>query len=35
MIIPAPERPNQKWSMDFVSDITVTGATLPSFDVRG
>ena len=25
MIIPAPERPNQKWSMDFVSDITITG----------
>ena len=25
MIIPAPERPNQKWSMDFVSDSTVTG----------
>ena len=25
MIIPALERPNQKWSMDFVSDSTVTG----------
>ena len=25
VIIPAPERPNQKWSMDFVSDSTVTG----------
>ena len=25
VIIPVPERPNQKWSMDFVSDITVTG----------
>ena len=25
MIIPASERPNQKWSMDFVSDSTVTG----------
>jgi putative transposase len=25
MIIPAPERPNQKWSMDFVTDSTVTG----------
>ena len=25
VIIPAPERPNQKWSMDFVSDVTVTG----------
>ena len=25
VIIPAPEGPNQKWSMDFVSDITVTG----------
>ena len=23
--IPAPERPNQKWSMDFVSDSIVTG----------
>ena len=25
VIIPPPERPNQKWSMDFVSDSTVTG----------
>ena len=25
VIIPAPERPNQKWSMDFVSDSAVTG----------
>jgi putative transposase len=25
VIIPAPERPNQKWSMDFVSDSVVTG----------
>lgn len=25
MTIPAPERPNQKWSMDFVTDSTVTG----------
>ena len=25
MIIPAPERPNQKWSMDFVADSAVTG----------
>ena len=25
VIIPAPQRPNQKWSMDFVSDSTVTG----------
>ena len=25
MIIPAPELPNQKWSIDFVSDSTVTG----------
>ena len=25
VIIPVPERPNQKWSMDLVSDITVTG----------
>ena len=25
MVIPAPERPNQKWSMDFVSDSIVTG----------
>jgi len=25
MVIPAPERPNQKWSMDFVTDSTVTG----------
>ena len=25
VIIPVPERPNQKWSMDFVSDSTVTG----------
>ena len=24
-VIPAPERPNQKWSMDFVADSTVTG----------
>jgi putative transposase len=24
-VIPAPERPNQKWSMDFVSDSIVTG----------
>ena len=25
VIIPAPEQPNQKWSMDFVTDSTVTG----------
>lgn len=25
VVIPAPERPNQKWSMDFVFDSTVTG----------
>ncbi len=25
VIIPSPERPNQKWSMDFVSDSVVTG----------
>jgi len=25
MVIPAPEGPNQKWSMDFVSDSIVTG----------
>ena len=25
VIIPAPERPNQRWSMDFVSDSTVAG----------
>ena len=25
MIIPAPERPNRNWSMDFVADSTVTG----------
>ena len=25
MVIPTPERPNQKWSMDFVTDSTVTG----------
>ena len=25
VIIPAPERPNQRWSMDFVADSTVTG----------
>ena len=25
VIVPAPERPNQKWSMDFVSDSVVTG----------
>ena len=25
VIISAPERPNQKWSMDFVSDSVVTG----------
>ena len=25
VIMPAPERPNQKWSMDFVSDSVVTG----------
>ncbi len=25
MMIPAPERPNQKWSMDFVTDSIVTG----------
>ena len=24
-VIPTPERPNQKWSMDFVTDSTVTG----------
>ena len=24
-VIPAPERPNQKWSMDFVADSIVTG----------
>jgi len=25
MVIPAPERPNQKWSMDFVTDSIVNG----------
>jgi putative transposase len=25
MVIPAPERPNQKWSMDFVTDSIVSG----------
>jgi len=25
VVIPAPERPNQKWSMDFVADSIVTG----------
>jgi len=25
VVIPAPERPNQKWSMDFVTDSLVTG----------
>lgn len=25
VVIPALERPNQKWSMDFVSDSIVTG----------
>ena len=25
VIIPAPERPNRNWSMDFVADSTVTG----------
>ena len=25
MVIPAPERPNQKWSMDFITDSIVTG----------
>ena len=25
IVIPAPERPNQKWSMDFVTDSLVTG----------
>lgn len=25
MVMPAPERPNQKWSMDFVTDSIVTG----------
>jgi putative transposase len=25
IIMPAPERPNQKWSMDFVADSIVTG----------
>jgi putative transposase len=25
IVIPAPERPNQKWSMDFVTDSIVTG----------
>ena len=25
MVIPGPERPNQKWSMDFVTDSIVTG----------
>jgi putative transposase len=28
VIIPAPERPNQKWFMDFVSDSVVTGRRL-------
>ncbi len=25
VVVPAPERPNQKWSMDFVTDSIVTG----------
>ena len=28
MVIPAPGRPNQKWSMDFVTDSIVTGRRL-------
>lgn len=33
MVIPAPERPNQKWSMDFVTDSTVTGRRFRSLTI--
>ena len=33
--IPSPERPNQRWSMDFVSDSTVTGRRFPGIGHSG
>ena len=33
MIIPAPEGPNQKWSMDFVADSTVTGRRIRALTI--
>ena len=33
VILPAPEGPNQKWSMDFVADITVTGRRIRALTI--
>lgn len=33
MVIPAPERANQKWSMDFVTDSTITGRRFRSLTI--
>ena len=35
MPIPIPERPNQRWSMDFVSDQLATGPSVPSAERCG
>lgn len=33
VIMPAPERPNQRWSMDFVTDSLVTGRRFRAFAI--
>ena len=35
VILPAPERPNQRWSMDFVTDSLVTGRRLRALVIVG
>ena len=35
VIIPSPVRPNQRWSMDFVSDSTVTGRRFRALAISG
>jgi putative transposase len=33
VVMPAPTRPNQRWSMDFVSDATITGRKFRVFTI--
>ena len=33
--VPSPVRPNQRWSMDFVSDSTVTGRRFRALAISG
>ena len=35
VIMPAPERPNERWSMDFVTDSLVTGRRFRALVIVG